>query len=254
MLELQKFDELQTNLTVFVAPVKGMKVGNQEESANASKTFRELTSFEKKVEEKRKELVAPLNDQVKRINEYAKQIVAPLADAKTHLSKELLAFERVLEEQRMLALIAEREERRKRDEEVALKLAQAKLEVEEKLKAAKEEAEMAAMFSQDDNAAIEAAKKAEEEAFLVKAQAEAEAKRVEFEAQKAHWDAKKEIASNKVDGTRRTWTFKILDLEKVPEEFKVTSVDEKKVKKFISGGGRILEGIEIYQELSMTAR
>jgi len=248
--ELQKFDELQTQITLFVAPAKDVRVIDSETSTSASTIFRELTSWEKKVEEKRKSLVGPLNDQVKRINEYAKQVTAPLADAKAHITKELIAFEKILEAQRQEQLRIEREEQRKRDEEARLLILKQQEEAAAKIKAAQEEAEMDAMFSDDG----ESIKRAEAEAEAIKAKAEAEARRIEFEAKKEHWDAKKEIATNKVAGTRRTWTYKIIDISKVPPEYLVTSIDDKKVKKSISLEVREIPGLEIYQELTITAR
>lgn len=253
MLELQKFDELQAQIKMFVNPVKEITVTDQDSSAIASKTFRELTDFEKKVEARRKELVGPLNDQVKRINEYAKQISSPLSDAKTFVSAELIKFEKVLEAQRQEALQIEREARIKREDELRQEIERQKLEADAKIKEMQEDAETLAMFAPKDEAE-ELKATAEKEAASIKANLEAEATRQAFEQKQEYWDNKKEIAQNKVAGTRRTWTFKVLDIKLVPDQFKVVSVDEKKIKALIGAGEREIAGIEIYQELSITAR
>ena len=251
--ELKPFDELQSQIMIFVSPVKEIKVIDKDTSAQASKVFRDLNDWEKQVEAKRKELVGPLNDQVKRINEYAKQIVAPLTGAKAHVSEELIKFERILEAERQDAIRLEREEARKREEEARAKIELQRKEAEAKIAQMKEDAEALAMFAPQEEAE-EATTKANEDAEKLKSGVEAEAARVAFETKQEHWDAKKEIAQHKVTGTRRTWTFKVIDLNLVPDEFKIVSLDEKKVKKMIALEVREIHGLEIFQELSITAR
>ena len=46
--------------------------------------------------------------------------------------------------------------------------------------------------------------------------------------------------------TRKTWTFKVVDMKKVTRDWLV--VDERKVKEAIKGGERNIKGLEIYQE------
>ena len=229
MNDLIKFNQLQADLTLFVTPIKDLKVSDRDTSSSASDALKDVKRWDKKLEEKRKELVSPLNDQVSRINEFVKTLKAPLALAEVHLKKELLAFELVLERERQEKLKVEAEERRKREEEARALI-----------KAQQEEAETLAMFA--DKGEVE----------KLKAQAHAESQRIEFEAKKEHWDAVKEIKSDKVSGVRRTWTFEIIDESLVPVEFK--SVDEKKIRKAMSNEVREIPGVRIYQETSITAR
>jgi hypothetical protein len=251
--DLQKFDELKTQIAMFVAPVKDLTVTDQASSAEASKVFKALSDFEKKVEARRKEIVGPYNDLVGRINDYAKQIKEPLVNAKGVVSAQLIQFERLLEQQRQEALRLEREEKAKREAELRAELERQRLEAEEKARAIREEAETVAMFAAPDEAAIAKAK-AEEEAARVDAEAKAEAERKEFETKKAYWDSKKEIEQNKVAGTRRVWTHKVLDLGQVPQEYLLVTLDAKKVKEAIAAGVRVIPGLEIYQELTITSR
>ena len=46
--------------------------------------------------------------------------------------------------------------------------------------------------------------------------------------------------------TRKTWTFKVVDMKKVTRDWLV--VDERKVKEAIKSGERNIKGLEIYQE------
>lgn len=229
MSDLAKFNQLQADLTVFVAPVKQIAVINKATSEQASSTLREVKSFERKVEELRKQLVGPLNEQVKRINEFAKTITAPLSDAERHIKAQLLEFERVLEKEREAERAKEAEERKKREAE-ALALIQEQAE-EVKAIAESESPEMAA---------------------ALQAKAAADATRIAFEAKKAHWDASKDIAANKVDGVRRTWKFEVEEPGKVPVEF--LSVDEKKIKAAVAYGVRDIPGVRIFQEASIAVR
>ncbi len=254
MLELQKFDPLQTQVSLMVEKLKELKVTSSETSMEAATFLRAITTLIKQCEDTRKSITAPLDDAKKKAMEYEKQVTAPLIEVKAILVNQQISYERVLEAERQEAKRIEREEARKREEEARLKILAAQAEAEAKILAAKEELEMTQMFS-GEAAAKEAMEKAEAEAQALKAQANAEAQRIEFEAKKAHWDASKEIAQNKVEGTRRTWTFKILDISKVPEEYKIVSLDDKKVKQaIIKQEIRQIEGIEIYQEISITSR
>lgn len=51
---------------------------------------------------------------------------------------------------------------------------------------------------------------------------------------------------------RKTWTFELIDLSKVPEEYKI--LDEKKVRDAVRAGIRQIEGIRIYERETTTFR
>jgi hypothetical protein len=252
--ELKKFDELQVQITKLVAPAKDVAVSSKDTANNASMAFRELTVWEKKVEEKRKELVAPLRAEIERITEYAKQIVEPIKDAKAHVSTQLIAYEKKLEVERQEQLRIEREEYRKRQEEIAQKLKQAEIEAQAAIKAAKEQAETEAMFAANKIDEAEKIQEAEKLASDIAAHQAAEASRIEFENKKQHWDDKKEIMQNKVAGTRRTWKFKLIDISLVPTQYTEVILNEKEIKKAISNEVREISGLQIFQDLTITAR
>lgn len=229
MSQLTEFNQLQSDLTKFVAPVKEVSVIDRTSSEAATSTLREVKHWERKVEEMRKKLVGPLNDEVARINEYARMVKSPLLEAEIHLKQTLLAFERLLEAEREVERKKEAEERRKRE-----------AEAQALIKAEAEKAKTLAMFENDETAAE------------IEAKARAEAQRIEFEAKKAGWDASKEIAANKVSGVRRVWKFEIDDHSKVPIQY--LSPDEKKIKAAVSKGVRDIPGVRIFQDAIMAVR
>lgn len=250
MNNLQSFDELKANITQYVEPINEISVSNREGSDQASQAFKHLNDLEKRVEAKRKELVGPLNDQVARINAYAKEVLNPISTAKTHLNNQLVAFEKILEEERKEKFRIEREENIKRQQEAMKAADEARLKAEELAAKAKEEAETNAMF---DGATDEEAKKlADESERKARAHAMAEATRIEFEAKKEHWDMNKEIKDDKVKGTRRSWKAQVVDEYKIPREYLI--VDEVKINKVVRAGVRSIPGVKIFEEIKMTGR
>jgi regulator of protease activity HflC (stomatin/prohibitin superfamily) len=229
MSQLTAFNQLQADLTTFVAPVKALVVTDKASCEAAGSTLREVKHWERKVEEMRKKLVGPLNDEVKRINDYARLVSAPLGDAEGHLKKQLLAFERLLEAEREAERRKELEERVKRE-----------AEAREKIRLETEKAKTLAMFETDEAAAE------------IEAKAAAEAQRIEFEAKKAGWDASKEISANKVSGVRRVWRSEVVDPDLVPSQY--LSVDEKKIKAAVASGIREIPGVRIFQDAIMAVR
>ncbi len=67
MNELKEFDQLSADIAVFVAPVKALTVIDTESSQAAIDVAKDIKEYVNRVESKRKELVGPLNAQVKAI-------------------------------------------------------------------------------------------------------------------------------------------------------------------------------------------
>ncbi len=229
MNELKEFDQLKAEVSVFVGPVKTIAVKSAEQSAVAITTAKQVKEYAKKIEDRRKAIVKPLNDMVDRVNAYAKEIKAPLDQAEAHIKGELLSWERELEKKRREEFEKAEAERKRLEAEAQLKMA-----------AEREAAETVAMFA------------APETANLSKAVIEAEEARVQKELEKAHADKVADINANKVSGVRKTWTFEIRDAASVPRDF--LSVDEKKIREAIRLGVREIQGINIYQETSVAIR
>ena len=230
MQQLVEFNELQAQIQVLVTPIKDIRVACDAASTQATQTRKQVKEYEKLIEAKRKQLVAPLNHQVDQINDFVKQIKAPLIAAEAHLQEQLRSWERYLEQERMEAARLERAEQVKRQKEA-----------EAKILAERQEAATLAMF-------------APENAEALKAKADAEAVRIEFETKKAHWDASKEIKANKVEGATKRWTHLIVDQSLIPREFLIP--DERKIRayymdKIKNDENHDVPGVKVFQELSI---
>lgn len=240
MSNLAQFDQLKANITLKVTPALSLKVSDTESQHNALAAGREIKDFAKRIEETRKALVKPLNEQVKAINDYAKTLSEPIDKVEAHIKKELVAFEKELEKVRAEAARNAEKERKEKEAEAA-RIAEEK----------RQEAEMKSMFSEP------------EEAQREEIVAKVEEERVQAEIAQEHKAVVRGIAANKVSGIRKTWTFKITDESLVPRQF--LSVDEKKIRAQIKeaieegwigkeGEDYNYPGIEFFQETSMALR
>ena len=109
MNELKQFDQLAADITLFVAPTKSIKVSDAKSIDAAIEVAQSIKGYLAAVDKKRKELVGPLNAQVKAINDYCKQITAPLDEADTYVRTQLNVF--AAEQARLARIEAERIER-----------------------------------------------------------------------------------------------------------------------------------------------
>ena len=225
--EMVVFDNLKADVQLFVEPCKEIVVSNQDQSDDALSTAKKVKEFIKKVESTRVEMVSPLNEEVKRINAYAKQISAPLLEAETHIKKQLLSWELKLEAIR-------------KEEAAKLEAARvaAEAEARQKLIEQQEEAATMAMFMDQKEIARNA---------IV---AEAEASREIVDINKNAAIEMKTIASSKVAGVTRRWTFEVSDVSQVPREFLM--VDEVAVRKAMNAGAREIPGIQIFQQAGIS--
>lgn len=228
MTDLKQFAQVQAEVSFLVAPIMQLNVADRESAIEATAAAKQVKILAKKIEERRKEIVAPLNEEVKSINSLAKQIAEPLLKAEEFIKSQLVAFEREEMKKREEAMRLAEIERKRREEEIRL---QAQKE--------KEDAEFLAAFDpmQAQRAIINA---------------EASASIAVVESLKAHKAEVKNIEASKVAQTRKHWTFDLIDLDKVPREFLV--LDEKKVRAAILEGRTEIEGLKIYQELKVAIR
>lgn len=227
--EIQKFDQLKADITIAIQPILALTAKDDESSKGILEAGRQTKAYAKRVEDLRKELTSPLNDEVKRINAHAKQITEPLDRAEAHIKGELLKWEKELERRR--------HEEFKRAEEKRLKAeAEAKARADEE----REASEMAAMFSKP------------EEAAKVTAVADAKAEREISEIRNEHKTAVKDIGATKVSGIRKRWVFEVTDQSLVPREFLI--VNEMAIRAAVNTGMREIAGIRIYEDTSISIR
>lgn len=227
--QLQQFDQLQADIQLYVKPVMGLKVADAETQKSATVSVKEIKTWAKKVEERRKELTAPLRARIEQINSIAEKISSPLTDAEKHCKTELIAYDKVLEVERQKQLKAIEEERKKKEQEAAIAA-----------KKAQEQAEAAAMFGSGAN---------ETRAALV---ANAEAERIKDEAAKEARRETKTIEANRVSGIREIWKYEILDSSKVPDQFWI--IDDISIGKAVRAGAREIAGVRIYSEQTLGVR
>lgn len=198
-----------------------------------------------KLEAMRKEMVGPLNDQVKAINAKFKFFSEPLENAKDSLNKKLIVFQEA--ERRKAELIRQEAERKAAEE-------QARIDAE------REAAERKMI---EEQAKLDAAKIDEETRAAAKKKLEEENAKKQQEL--ADLEAGQQIAAAMVapvvEKTTRTasgakitfkqrWVWDLEDIDAVPREF--MCVDEAAVKKAISMGIRNIPGIKIYQETNVS--
>lgn len=237
--ELAQFIELKAELDTLVAPTLTIEVRDFETSASAIEAAKAVKALKKRVEDKRVELVKPLNDQVKKVNEYAKEIALPLDRAETHLKGQLTAFEIKQEAIRRAEYEKAEKERREREAALAKKQEEGRLALEE---AEVDEAEVADVFGADDAGPSAAEKAAElerkhsEERALIAQQAK---------------DREYDIKSRGVANARKTWQCEVEDIALVPKEFLIVTLNEKAVLAAARAGVAKIAGVRLWQEVSI---
>lgn len=258
--ELEKFDQLRADITLFVAPVLRVAVSDFKTSDEAIEAGKAIKKYSSELERKRKELVGPLNEQVKMINAYAKSIEQPLIEAEQHLKAQLSAFAaeqekvrqaklREAEEARREAERKAEEERKRLEDELEAKR-QAELDALEHDQECQQRA--AALFGGEAPAAdLEAeAAKVDERIERERAEVEARAERERIgriaEQKQAEYDANQYQIKN----ARKTWKCELEDISQVPKEFLIVTLNEQAVLAAARAGVKI-PGVRTWQEIGV---
>lgn len=228
---LVPFTKLSADIAIAVKPVLSMVVADEATLNEATLAGKNVKHFAKLVEEKRKELVKPLNDEVKRINDYAKKIAAPLEQAETHIKKELRSYEIEVMARKRAEEQARLEKERKEREEA----------LETERKAREENLAFLKEFGADENDIVR------EEII-----AEASTEREEAELKKDVRSMEKSIAATRVSNTRKVWKHEVTDASLVPREFLI--VDESAIRKAVVAGAREIAGVRIYEDVVVALR
>jgi len=215
------FEQIKADIAKFIAPALDHRVKDQTEADQGLLLAKQVKNFEKLVEERRKEIVGPLNDEVKRVNAYAKSIIEPLSKAETHLKRELLSWDKVLEEERTKKRLEAEE--LFRQQQAALAAAEEKLKVDD-------------LFGNDPKMFLK-------EASLDQAKIEVKQELVEN---------LKEADSIKVSGVQKFWTFEVVDESLIPREY--FELKPSLIRAAITAGKREIAGIRIFQESRMSIR
>lgn len=227
--QLSLFDQLAADIAIYVAPAKSIVVSDKETQMKAMTSTKEVVSWKKKVEETRKQLIAPLREREREINDYAKKLTEPLVGAEAHLKRELIQWDKKLESERQAELKRiqiEREQKEKEAREAAAKQ--------------REEAEAMALFGSTADS---------KRASLV---ADAEAERVTTHIAKEARKEEKAVMENKVSGIRSIWKFEVTEIDDVPKKYWI--IDESAIGRDVRSGIRDIKGIRIFEEKTMGVR
>jgi hypothetical protein len=217
LTELAAFDELKADITIYVAPTLGIAVTDFKTSNEAIDAGKKVKRLRDLIEKKRKELVGPLNDQVRKINDYAKLLADPLVSAEAHLSKQLTTFEE--------------KQRRIREQELRRIEAEKQAELAKIAAEADHEAAAASFFGADESAPAPEIPPIEEKRIAVESHYEGLA-----------WDAK----DARVKNTRRTWKFEVVDASLLPAEFLMPN--DKAIRAAVTNGRTSIPGVRTWQE------
>lgn len=251
MNDLKVFDQLAADITIFVAPTKSIKVTDAKSSNSAIEVAQNIKSYLAMVDKKRKELVGPLNAQVKAINDYCKHITAPLDDADTFVRSQLNVF--AAEQARLAKIEAARIEAERI--EIERKAQEARAQAEEELRI-KQEAEAEAVAESigkwgADNGDVDAElavvdEKQQREWAEEQARLDREAAVRDIEAKQRQYDANE----MKIKNTRGTMKVRILDVNLIPKEFLIVTPNEKALIA-VGKSGMKIPGVEFYEEFSV---
>lgn len=264
--DLRKFNKAEAKVNEAVKSLQGIIIIDQPGVDSAMTKMKEAKSVETLIENKRKDLVKPYNDEVARINKYAKDLIAKIPPAIQAVKDKVLDWQKK-EEQRLKDL---RTEARKLqlcelgfavvDEQYALddiiyhpsfiadfpdaswpaliQNINAKLEAkrQKQIEELKEESEGADFFGDT----------VEKEVIAQKIED------LNSQPSVTKSFSMPSLGSTKNNGLTKRWTHEVTDESQVPREYLV--VDEKKVRAAIAAGTRSIPGIRIYQDESITLR
>jgi len=210
----------------------------------------------KRVDELRKEFVAPLKEQAKKIDSAFKKPIEELDELETMLKAPLKSYmdaEAQRAEEAMAKLRKEQEERARIQKEEADRI---RKEAEEKAEAEQKRiAEAMEQANAKERAKLEAEKaKAEEE--LKEAQVKAIVAEQALDVAPIEAPKSSVRSSEGTLATRKlSWTYQVTDIDALrnarPDLF---ILDEKKLRLLVIDGLRDLEGVRIYQESEISIR
>lgn len=189
-----------------------------ETCASAEKMLVAMTATLKRVEEKRKFFVGPLNAHVSAINTFFKEVSQPYSNVMDVLRKRVAAYRA--------------EEKRRVEREAAeAKQAAAKAAREEAMRRACEEKAQQLAELGHKSAAAAMDQRAEEHAARIPA---------------VRTVAPSAVPSGPVS-VRRKWSFRVVDPALVPREY--LAVDERAIRQAVTAGGvRSIPGVDIFED------
>lgn len=239
MKELVVFEDVKLEITRFVGPIPKLKVIDFKSSAIAIDHGKTIKALLKEVEKQRDALVRPRNEEVRRINAYAAQIREPLEQAEEYLQGQLEAYE--LEQRK----IREAEERRIEEERRARER-----QLEEEAAAKREE--LAERVSQQYHSPVFGGAEEPQDAqrAAIDIERDLEAKRAELNRETA--SQKLDLAyERRIRNTRYVWDCELVDINQVPAEFLIRTLNKQMVLAAARAGRIQIPGLRIFQKPSI---
>lgn len=242
------FDSLKADISLYVKPTLSIAVSDAKSGQEAIDAGKTIQGYKIMLEKKRKEMVEPLNAQVKAINDYAKSIAEPLLAAESHIKAQLIAFERQLEVTRQAALKAEQERREKAEAEAQAEQERVAAELAEKHRA-----ELARIEPQSEYNPLGSDDEADLQAEHAREAAEVQAKIDRETAVRKAADslAAYDINQQKVKNSAKTWKCELVDISKVPDHFVTKTLNTAMVIAAARAGTVEIPGVRIYQETTV---
>jgi len=264
--ELEQFDMAKSAIAQIKEGLDQFVLTDQNSRDALFNKCRDAAGWRKRVDEKRLELIRPINDELKVLKEEYEAARVPLMERKkmidAYAKDELLEpLNASIDAKKQKIIAFDKEEEKKREIE-RQRLENERKAREEQERKAREAAEQKAREEQEK---IEKEKRENEERLKgiarKKALAEAEEKKRQAEAKareeqeridkenedrrKAEEEKEKEL-NRKVSGrVKIIKTFTVLDLAKVPDEYLIKTLDKKKVQAVIDAGVESIPGILI---------
>ena len=215
--------KIETSNNSLFLKIKNLEIVDERTFGIAANFLKTLKETAKEIEEREKEFTKPLNDTLKKIRD----VFRPQKDAIEEM-KGILEKEKILPYQRELERVRREEAEKKRQAEID----RLKKEREEELKKALEEKTMTKKEI-----------KAEEKAVIE------EVKIIEKKEIKIETGIKTSSGSMNI---RKTWTFEIIDFEKVPRTYCEPS--KSIIDDAIKSGVRDIIGIRIFEKETIVSR
>ena len=267
-----------------VGKAKALEIKKIEDKQIADMLKKECLLTIQNLESKRREITVPVGNFITEVNALFKATAIPLLEAQNTVKSKILTYDqeqekikRELEEkamaeerERLLKLEEERLEReriekiKREEEERKLKAEQDRLKKLEEERLAKEieskrlnETEQRKIREEAEKQRLEKEKLEREklEVERMKRDAEEEKKKLDEERREMELKRLAEIekarkeAELKVKGIFKRWTWEVVKEEKIPRAF--CSLDSKKINQAIKLGIRQIDGIRIFQAVSV---
>ncbi len=224
--EVSAFDQLKADIAQAAAPLAEIRVTDMATAQIAINAGLQVKDYIKKVEKVRKALTDPLLQRQRDIKAYADGIVAPLVEAEARIKRQLADFEIAQEKVRREAQRIADEERRRKESELAARQEQERIEQEKAI----------ALFggSEEEHTAMEEKQIAEQADLKNEVDHRAHA-----------------IAQQGVKNVRKIWKCELVDIDLVPKEFVIRTLNDKAILALAREGMVEIPGVKLWQETSV---